>query len=254
MRHEPARPCDEGFSLLEILLVFALLTVLAALAAPTYIGALDAARVGRAISDIRAMDRDIQVYDLLRGCIPSSLAAIDRPGFMDPWGRPYVYAPLGRVPGGGQQSALTPDWERWPVGTSGQGGGNGNGNGNGSGGGNGNDTGGGSGNANGNGGGNGNGNAGDGNGNAGGNGNGSDGGNAGDNGNGAATQCTACQGGCVTPGQARKDRALVPINTRFDLYSLGKDGRSAAPLTAADSQDDIVRANDGAFIGLARDY
>lgn len=55
-------------------------------------------------------------------------------------------------------------------------------------------------------------------------------------------------------GGARKNRNLVPINSDFDLYSLGPDGRSAGPLTARHSQDDIVRANDGRFIGKASDY
>ena len=55
-------------------------------------------------------------------------------------------------------------------------------------------------------------------------------------------------------GHARKDHALVPINTDFDLYSMGPDGRSSPPLTAKSSRDDIVRANNGAFIGVAADY
>jgi general secretion pathway protein G len=55
-------------------------------------------------------------------------------------------------------------------------------------------------------------------------------------------------------GAMRKDRNLVPINTEYDLYSKGADGATAAPLTARASRDDIVRANDGAFIGLAADY
>jgi general secretion pathway protein G len=55
-------------------------------------------------------------------------------------------------------------------------------------------------------------------------------------------------------GAARKNRSLVPINSDFDLYSRGKDGASASPLTASTSRDDIVRANDGRFIGLASDY
>ncbi len=55
-------------------------------------------------------------------------------------------------------------------------------------------------------------------------------------------------------GHARKDHSLVPINTDFDLYSMGPDGRSAPPLTAKHSRDDIVRANDGAFIGVAAEY
>ena len=53
---------------------------------------------------------------------------------------------------------------------------------------------------------------------------------------------------------ARKDRSLHPLNSTFDLYSMGPDGRSVAPLTARASQDDIIRANDGKYIGLASDY
>ena len=55
-------------------------------------------------------------------------------------------------------------------------------------------------------------------------------------------------------GQMRKDQALVPINSDFDLYSMGPDGASVAPLTAMASRDDIVRANNGSFIGIAADY
>jgi general secretion pathway protein G len=55
-------------------------------------------------------------------------------------------------------------------------------------------------------------------------------------------------------GAARKDHNLVPINSDYDLYSKGADGRSVGPLTARHSRDDIVRANDGAFIGAAADY
>ncbi len=55
-------------------------------------------------------------------------------------------------------------------------------------------------------------------------------------------------------GQLRKDRFLVPLNSDYDLYSNGKDGQTKAPLTAKVSRDDIIRANNGAFIGLAVDY
>jgi general secretion pathway protein G len=58
----------------------------------------------------------------------------------------------------------------------------------------------------------------------------------------------------ANPGQLRKDRNLVPINTDFDLYSMGPDGDSAAPLAAAKSLDDIVRANNGAYVGVAAKY
>jgi len=55
-------------------------------------------------------------------------------------------------------------------------------------------------------------------------------------------------------GEIRKDNNLKTLNSDFDLYSLGKDGDSAGPLSAKASRDDIVRANNGAFIGLGEDY
>jgi len=55
-------------------------------------------------------------------------------------------------------------------------------------------------------------------------------------------------------GELRKDGKLNPLNSDFDLYSLGRDGKSSGPLSAKASRDDIVRANDGAFIGLGEDY
>ena len=55
-------------------------------------------------------------------------------------------------------------------------------------------------------------------------------------------------------GQTRKDKFLVPVNSDFDLYSMGADGKSAPPFTAKGSRDDVVRANNGAFVGIAEDY
>ena len=58
----------------------------------------------------------------------------------------------------------------------------------------------------------------------------------------------------ASPGRLRKDDRRAPLNTDFDLYSMGPDGATAAPLPAQPSRDDIVRANDGEFIGLAINY
>lgn len=55
-------------------------------------------------------------------------------------------------------------------------------------------------------------------------------------------------------GQVRKDRSLHPLNTDYDLYSVGPDGKTATPLTASISRDDIVRARNGSFVGPAKDY
>ena len=53
---------------------------------------------------------------------------------------------------------------------------------------------------------------------------------------------------------ARKDHNLHPINTDFDLYSMGPDGRSVKPLTGGPSRDDIIRGRNGRFIGKAVDF
>ena len=55
-------------------------------------------------------------------------------------------------------------------------------------------------------------------------------------------------------GKMRKDHSLVPVNSDFDLYSMGPDGRSQPPFTAKASRDDIVRAGDGNYFGLASGY
>jgi general secretion pathway protein G len=55
-------------------------------------------------------------------------------------------------------------------------------------------------------------------------------------------------------GKARKDRFLVPLNSDYDLYSDGKDRQSVSPITAKASQDDIIRASDGSYTGLASQF
>jgi len=209
-----------GMTLIEMLIVLAALGTLAAIAVPQYFMALEKARVTRAIGDIRALDRELQVHKLTAGTLPATLADLRPDIVFDPWGRPYVYLPLVAMAGGG------------PPGPGGGGGGGGAGGAAGGGGGRGGPGGPGRGAA--------------GSGGAGGAGGGGRGGAVGGGG--------AAGAGAGTAGQARKDRNLVPINSDFDLYSVGRDGQSAPALTAKVSQDDVVRANNGGFVGLARDY
>jgi general secretion pathway protein G len=61
-------------------------------------------------------------------------------------------------------------------------------------------------------------------------------------------------GGESGMGQKRKDKNLIPINSDFDLFSMGPDGMSTSPLTANISRDDIVRGRNGDFYGVAVDY
>jgi len=55
-------------------------------------------------------------------------------------------------------------------------------------------------------------------------------------------------------GAQRKDKNLNPLNSDFDLYSMGPDGLTQKQLTAARAQDDIVRAGNGGFIGRASEH
>jgi general secretion pathway protein G len=55
-------------------------------------------------------------------------------------------------------------------------------------------------------------------------------------------------------GKIRKDHNLHPLNSEFDLYSMGADGKSSAPLTAKASQDDVIWARDGSFVGLGSEF
>ncbi|HEY2630277.1 MAG TPA: hypothetical protein VGI57_14195, partial [Usitatibacter sp.] len=55
-------------------------------------------------------------------------------------------------------------------------------------------------------------------------------------------------------GQARKDHKLSPLNSDYDLYSVGPDGLTQAQLSASVSRDDVVRARDGGFLGTAADF
>lgn len=56
------------------------------------------------------------------------------------------------------------------------------------------------------------------------------------------------------PPHPRKDHFLHPLNSDYDLYSKGEDGKTNVPLTAKASRDDIIRASNGGFIGLASGY
>lgn len=55
-------------------------------------------------------------------------------------------------------------------------------------------------------------------------------------------------------GHARKDHALNPINSDYDLYSMGPDGKTKPQITQKDSVDDIIRASNGRFIGVASSF
>ena len=144
-----------GFTIIEMLVVIAILGTLSGIAIPVYNHHIEKARIVTAIAEISILQKEIAGYQTKNNDLPNTLNDIGRGNLLDPWNNPYQYLNFANVHG---------------------------------------------------------------------------------------------------LGMMRKDRFLVPLNSDFDLYSKGKDGSSVPPLTAESSQDDIIRANNGGYVGLAEDY
>lgn len=104
---------QHGFTLLELLVVVAILSVLIGLVAPKIMDRPDEARVVRAKSDIQALESTLNIYKLDNYAYPSTdqglEALVNKPadapnwkqgGYIkkvpkDPWGRPYLYLSPG---------------------------------------------------------------------------------------------------------------------------------------------------------------
>ncbi len=144
-------------TLVELMIVVALVALLASIAVPQYDAYVQRARLSKAIGDIGIISLKIEQFRLRSDDrVPDTLAELGEPVPLDPWGRPYEFLNIA----GGRRGV----------------------------------------------------------------------------------------------GGLRKDGKLNPLNSDFDLYSRGRDGESRGPLSAKASRDDIVRANNGAYIGLGEDY
>jgi general secretion pathway protein G len=147
-----------GFTIIELLLVVAIIGTLLVVALPGFKRMTDRARVTQAASDIATMGNKLTDHFVDYGQYPETLEELDKPKLYDPYGFPYEYLVIF----GKDKSEIQGKW--------------------------------------------------------------------------------------------RKDRFLVPLNYDFDLYSVGRDGSTAAPLTAEASYDDVIRANNGKFIDIASKY
>ncbi len=114
--HKARQDKDDGFSLLELMVVVVILSVLALVIVPRVIDRPDQARAARAQADIAAITSAVNLYRLDNFRYPSTeqglAALVTRPstdpvpenwatnGYMDrlpvdPWGKPYQYLQPG---------------------------------------------------------------------------------------------------------------------------------------------------------------
>ena len=149
-----------GFVLLELVIAFAIVTTLAAIAIPAYTKYRYKAEIAMVITEIRLLEREIENYAATNGEFPDSLADINMDLIEDAWGNTYRYL---KIAGKDKKDKKKED-------------------------------------------------------------------------------------------KARKDHFMVPVNSDYDLYSVGPDGKSKAPFTAKASRDDIVRCNDGRFVGPVSEF
>lgn len=142
--------CNRGFTLIEVLIVIAIIGTLSAIAVPNYLKYKNDAKVVVAITDIRLIEKQISVFVLDNGQLPANLNIVTNIPTNDPWGNPYRYL---RIAGG-------------------------------------------------------------------------------------------------NPPGLRRNMSDNPVNTDYDLYSMGADGVSKPQFKFKTSQDDIVRAYEGSYVGL----
>lgn len=80
-----------GFTMVELLVVSAILGVLALMALPVFNDYITKTKNKRCAGDIRTLEKAVTAYILERNALPVSLAEVGMADRTDPWGRPYQY-------------------------------------------------------------------------------------------------------------------------------------------------------------------
>ena len=110
----PLRVNEQGFTLLEIMVVVVIIGLLVAAVAPQFIRQIDTAEINRARQDLRSIELSLNLYRLDNFRYPSTSEGLDalvtNPGEnvapnwkqylreipVDPWQQPYHYASPGQ--------------------------------------------------------------------------------------------------------------------------------------------------------------
>lgn len=241
MSQPSQNPNQQGFTLLELMIVSAILAIVASIGVPQYRSALLAARVQKAKQELITIAQAIDSYRGRCGALPLTLANVGHGGRRDPWGTPYCYlnyadgtgdgldwaidaglvapsalrsvggapapAPAAPAPRGGAGVGIpiAPELQRIDI-TS------------------------------------------------------------------LTTRevsiveretivasfaehtATELFTGVTSEVVRRRDRYMFPLNTDYDLFSLGANRSTAVSVGQAVALDDVIRANDGGFFGKASDY
>jgi type II secretion system protein G len=94
-----------AFTLMEMLVVVAILVVLAGAAVPIYMNYLESARIDRVKIDCKTLEQAVEAYNVKYGDYPPSLETLTQPdqttgkavlehdAIYDPWRQPYQYNP-----------------------------------------------------------------------------------------------------------------------------------------------------------------
>jgi general secretion pathway protein G len=145
-----------GFTLVEVIMVVAIVGLLAVIAYPSFERSVEKGRVANSAADLSEMAQAIERFFIANNRYPDSLADIGSGAKLDPWDMPYSYLKIMGNPRSGRRQ--------------------------------------------------------------------------------------------------RRDLALQPINSDFDLYSWGKDKFTDQNISNFLGQDDVIRGRNGRYIGLGEKF